>query len=122
MSNILFQNELLFSIPPPRSGARGLLSDDVLWQSLYSGRGFFAGTVGTAGIVTVNGKPARRKIFLLEQESMRFIRRTWSAEDGSYLLPNVDETRQYVILAFDNYNSGYRPIAWDKRYPKVPSE
>ncbi|SSY80626.1 hypothetical protein [Alysiella crassa] len=122
MANYLISSGLLFSTPPPRSGARSLLRRNVQFQSIFTGRGVISGKKNTAGIVTVNGKPARRRVFAVDQASLRFVRSTWSAEDGSYLLQHLDEKRQFIILALDNYNSPYRPVAWDKRYPKVPSD
>lgn len=119
MANYLIARDLLFSIPPKRSQTRGLFRRNVWFQSQFTGRGYFSGKPQTTGIVTVNGKPARRRVLALDQATLRFVRGTWSNDDGSYLLSHLDETRQYIVLALDNYNSSYRPVAWDKRYPKV---
>lgn len=122
MANYLISSGLLFSIPPQRGGSKVLLRRNVQFQSLFTGRGVIAGKPNTAGIVTVNGKPARRRVFAIDQATLRFVRSTWSNDDGSYLLQHLDETRQMIVISLDNYNSPYRPVAWDKRYPKVPSE
>ncbi len=122
MANYLISSGLLFSIPPQRSGAKALFRRNVQFQSIFAGRGVIAGKPNTAGIVTVNGKPARRRVFAIDQATLRFVRGTWSNDDGSYLLQHLDEKRQFIVLALDNYNSPYRPVAWDKRYPKVPSD
>ena len=122
MANYLISKRLLFSVPPKRSRAKSLLRRNVQFQSLFTGRGVIAGKSNTAGIVTVNGKPARRRVFAIDQATLRFVRGTWSNDDGSYLLQHLDEKRQFIILALDNYDSAYRPVAWDKRYPKVPSD
>ncbi|ULJ69293.1 hypothetical protein MIS45_11235 [Wielerella bovis] len=118
----LIQRGLWFKSPPKRALSKTLFKRGFLTQSRFSGKGFIAGTKGGVGIVTVNGKPARRKILLLDQATMIWARSTWSAQDGSYRFEHLDETREFLILAVDNYNSFYRPVSWDKIKPKIASE
>lgn len=118
-SRAIVRRGLWYQSPPPRALSRGVIRRGTLVQSRFTGKGYFAGTVGGTGIVTVNGKPARRRILLLDQATWLFVRGTWSEEDGSYRLEHLDPTRQYLILAVDNYNSHYRPVAWDKLAPAL---
>lgn len=104
---------------PQRINSQQVLRREAKWALRYGGKGFFAGSVGGTGIVTVNGKPARRKILLLDQATYLFVRSTWSKHDGSYRIGNLDPTRQYMIMAVDNYDSHYRPVAWDKLTPAL---
>ena len=102
MANYLISKRLLFSVPPKRSGAKALFRRNVQFQSIFAGRGVIAGKPNTAGIVTVNGKPARRRVFAIDQATLRFVRGTWSNDDGSYLLQHLDKKRQFKPLFFSN--------------------
>lgn len=115
----LIRRGLLFKTPPQRALSKTLFKRGFLTQSRFSGKGFIAGRKGSVGIVTVGGKPARRKVMLLDQATMIWARSTWSAEDGSYLFEHIDTSRDFLVLAVDNYNSRYRPVAWDKIKPKL---
>lgn len=119
MTNYVVRRGIFHTPPLKRQLSNTLLQKRLLTQSRFSGKGFIAGKKGGTGIVTVNGKPARRRILLIEQSTLTWARCTWSAEDGSYLFEHLDEKREFLILAVDNYNSYYRPVSWDKIRPKV---
>lgn len=118
-SRAIVRRGLWYQSPLPRALSHGVMRRGCLVQSKCSGRGYFAGTLGGTGIVTVNGKPARRKIYVIDMATMQFVRSTWSNDDGTYWIGHLDETRKYLLIALDNYNSRYRPQAWDKLSPKL---
>lgn len=64
------------------------------------------------GIVTVNGIPASRHIFLFDANSMELLRRTASLSNGHYIFNGLDSTKQYLVMARD-YNREYEPAVWD---------
>lgn len=74
--------------------------------------GYIAGTAD--GIVTVNSKPARREILLMDANSQdyRFVRRVWSMDNGHYMFTDLDPDKQYLIMARD-YNKEFEPFAYD---------
>ena len=64
------------------------------------------------GIVTVNGVPASRHIFLFDANSTELLRRTVSLSNGHYIFNGLDSTKQYIVMARD-YNKEYEPAVWD---------
>lgn len=62
------------------------------------------------GIVTKNGVPAALPVVALEQPSLTVAAKTWSFPDGTYILPNLDKDKQYVVMAYD-YAGDYPPAA-----------
>lgn len=64
------------------------------------------------GIVTVNGVPASRHIFLFDAISMELLRRTASLANGHYIFNGLDSTKQYIMICRD-HNKEYEPVAWD---------
>lgn len=135
MSHILIDEHLVLTRPPKRSHQRiclpqdvlmfadkrkrrnqsALLNDGMLTRGRCPGTGYFAGT-GT-GIVTVAGVPARRKILVLDRETMQFVASTWSDTTGHYRIEGLDHTRYYLIMALDHLSSGYHPVAYDWLQP-----
>lgn len=85
-------------------------------QSLFNGRGFFSGSGD--GIVTVNEQPSRRRIYVFDEETMRWVRDVYSNPDGSYLIDNLDETRSYTLMGKDTHGK-HPPITYDVMFPKV---
>jgi len=64
------------------------------------------------GIVTVNGVPASRQIFLFDANNMDLLHRTASLSNGHYIFNGLDATKQYLVMARD-HNKEYEPAAWD---------
>lgn len=85
-------------------------------QSPFTGRGYFAGEGD--GIVTVGLMPARRRIFCFDEQTMRCVRDVYSnAEDGTYRIDNLDETRTYMLVGYDNHGK-FHPEAWSGMLPR----
>ena len=82
-------------------------------RSHYFGNGYIAGTGD--GIVTVNGQPAIRPIYLFEffaYVAPILVAKIFSDNKGRYLFKNLDTTKQYMVMARD-HNKEYEPAAWD---------
>lgn len=86
-------------------------------QSHYTGRGYFAGE--GSGIVTVAGVPARRRIFVYDEQTMLCVRDVYSREDGTYRVDNLDETRTYILMGYDNLRQYNKIDGWAGMKPKV---
>lgn len=75
-----------------------------------------------SGIVELKGSPntpARRRVHLLDQTSLRIVRAVWSdAVTGAYLFERL-KVRTYVILVRD-HEQVFRPEAADNITPTVP--
>lgn len=72
--------------------------------------GYIAGA--NDGIVTVQGKPASRAIWLLDADTMMIERIVSSLKNGHYLFVGLDPTKEYLVIARD-YKKEYEPFAWD---------
>ena len=73
--------------------------------------GFVAGSGN--GIVTVDGKPAQKRIVIFERlDSFPVLRQTWSYPDGTYFIDNLNKDKTYLVMAFDDKQK-YEPVAWD---------
>lgn len=96
--------------PVRRRKSNVMMPHGLLKQSIFTGKGYFAGM--GSGIVTVDGVPARRRIYLMDCGTMRFVRGTWSAADGSYRLSHLDPDRLYLLMARD-HNGQFEPVAYD---------
>lgn len=82
-------------------------------RSHYFGGGYIAGTGD--GIVTVNGQPAIRPIYLFEffdYQPPIFVAKVFSNKDGRYLFKHLDATKKYMVMARD-HNKEYEPAVWD---------
>ena len=66
----------------------------------YTGGAFIAGS--GAGIVTVAGSPARKRVVLLDAGSLRPVRVTSSNANGEYLFPHLNQNRRFVVVALDH--------------------
>lgn len=77
-------------------------------------RGYIAGSGD--GIVTVEGKPASRKIWLLDAQTMAVEQVIMSLKNGRYLCMGLDPTKRYVVMARD-YKKEYEPFVWDHVKP-----
>lgn len=64
------------------------------------------------GIVTVQGKPASRKIWLLDAATMAVEQVVTSLQNGHYLFLGLDVTKEYLVMVRD-YKKEFEPFAWD---------
>ena len=65
------------------------------------------------GIVTVVGKPERKRIILLERRNLLpCVRQTWSFRDGSYVFEGLNPDTVFMVIAVDDQEK-YEPVAWD---------
>ena len=58
--------------------------------------GYIAGSGD--GIVTVRGKPASRKIWLLDAKSLAVVAAQWSLDNGHYAFFGLDSGREYMVI------------------------
>lgn len=72
--------------------------------------GYIAGSGD--GIVTVAGKPASRKIWLLNAQSMAAEQVITSLKNGHYLFLGLDPAKEYLVMVRD-YKREFEPFAWD---------
>tara|TARA_R110002020_G_scaffold370765_2_gene582407 strand:+ start:5473 stop:5808 length:336 start_codon:yes stop_codon:yes gene_type:complete len=72
--------------------------------------GYIAGSGD--GIVTVQGKPAPRKIWLLDAQSMSVERVITSLPNGHYAFFGLDTSKEYLVMVRD-YKRELEPFAWD---------
>lgn len=72
--------------------------------------GYIAGSGD--GIVTVAGKPASRKIWLLDAKTMVVEQVITSLKNGHYIFLGLDLTKEYLVMVRD-YKRELEPFAWD---------
>ena len=72
--------------------------------------GYIAGSGD--GIVTVQGKPASRKIWLLDAKTMAVEQVVTSLRSGRYLFMGLDPAKRYLVIVRD-YKKEFEPFAWD---------
>lgn len=77
-------------------------------SALHSG--YIAGSGD--GIVTVQGKPASRKIWLLDTQTLAIIQDVISLANGHYLFIGLDPAKEYMVMARD-YKKEFEPFCWD---------
>lgn len=68
------------------------------------------------GIVTVQGKPASRKIWLLNAQTMVVEQVITSLKNGHYLFMGLNPTKEYLVMVRD-YKRELEPFAWDYVQP-----
>lgn len=76
--------------------------------------GYIAGA--NDGIVTVQGKPASRKIWLLNAQTMAIEQVVTSLKNGHYLFVGLDPEKEYLVMARD-YKKEFEPFVWDYVQP-----
>lgn len=81
---------------------------------VYRKIGYIAGAGD--GIVTVQGKPASRKIWLLDSEAMAVKQVVTSLKNGRYLFMGLDPNKEYLVMARD-YKKEYESFVWDHVKP-----
>lgn len=77
-------------------------------------RGYIAGTGD--GIVTVQGKPASRKIWLLNAQTMAVEQVITSLKNGHYMFLGLNPASRYLVMVRD-YKKEFEPFAWDEVPP-----
>lgn len=108
---IVGQRPLFFQPPRLAKPIQAMVGLQPLWRDeRYGGHGLIAGTAG--GIVTVGGKPARRRILCISREDFHIVRDVWSKSDGSYLLQHLNPEKDFIVLALD-HEQKFEPVAWD---------
>lgn len=68
------------------------------------------------GIVTVAGKPASRKIWLLNAQSLAVEQIITSLKNGHYMFLGLDPAKKYLVMVRD-YKKEYEPFVWDHVAP-----
>lgn len=76
--------------------------------------GYIAGSGD--GIVTVAGKPASRKIWLLNSQTMAVTQVVTSLNNGHYAFFGLDPDKRYLVMVRD-YKKEFEPFAWDYVQP-----
>ena len=79
-----------------------------------SSAGYIAGSAD--GIVTVQGKPASRKIWLLDAQSMAIEQVITSLKNGHYMFSGINPAKRYLVMVRD-YKNEFEPFAWDNVLP-----
>lgn len=64
------------------------------------------------GIVTEQGKPASRKIWLLNARTMAVEQVITSLKNGHYLFMGLDPAKRYLVMVRDHKRE-YEPFCWD---------
>lgn len=75
---------------------------------LFRSKAYIAGEGD--GIVSIKGLPVARQVVAFDQNTFAPVVKTWSFPDGSYVLPNLDPAKQYIVMAYD-YKGDYPPVA-----------
>lgn len=100
----------------------------IYWHTAHTG--YIAG-IGD-GIVTVNGVPASRPMYLYETtrgfDTPKLVAKQVSLKNGHYLFTGLDPTKRYLVLCRPIYGIDERGVtakAWDNVTPmnnKTPAE
>lgn len=81
--------------------------------------GYIAGSAD--GVVTVQGKPASRKIWLLNTQSLAIEWVQTSLSNGHYAFFGLDKSQEYLVMVRDLPPNGivqrYEPFVWDYVQP-----
>lgn len=72
--------------------------------------GYIAGSGD--GIVTVQGVPSSRKIWLLDASTMTVEQAVTSLSNGHYLFLGLDPNKEYLVIARD-YKKEFESFVWD---------
>lgn len=86
--------------------------------NIYQGVGYIAGSA--EGIVTINGQPVSRPIYLYEVGNgisiPTLVARQASLVNGRYLFMGLDPDKQYLVMCRDS-GKEYEPFCWDYVIP-----
>ena len=77
---------------------------------VFKDSGYIAGAGD--GIVTVQGKPASRLVYLLDANTMAIEQIVSSLKNGHYLFMGIDLNKKYMVMVRD-YKKEYEPFVWD---------
>lgn len=83
----------------------------IVKQSIYLAHQSYIAGAGD-GIVTVQGKPARRDIWLLDAQTMAVEQIITSLNNGHYMFIGLDPAKEYLVMARD-YKKEFEPFVWD---------
>lgn len=64
------------------------------------------------GIVTTLGKPASRKITLLDAVTLAVVSQQWSLPNGHYAFFGINPANRYLVMVRD-YKKELEPFVWD---------
>ena len=78
--------------------------------STAQGSGYIAGA--NDGIVTVQGVPASRKIWLLDAKTLVVNQVISSLTNGHYIFLGLNPDKEYLVMVRD-YKREFEPFAWD---------
>lgn len=117
MMGAILVNETLIGRKRPKSQTRKrTLLHDVQMRTFGGGTGYIAGE--GEGIVTVNGRPASRRVIAFAPKyNFKPVRSTWSNPDGTYRLANLDIQSELIVMAID-HEGLYEPVAYDGIKPQ----
>lgn len=87
---------------------------NILYKVL--GQSYIAGA--NDGIVTVQGKPASRQVWLLDANTMLVEQIVTSLKNGHYIFLGLDSDKRYLVMVRD-YKKEYEPFVWDWVAPSV---
>lgn len=85
-----------------------------IYYGVLGHQGYIAGSAD--GIVTVQGKPASRKIWLLDARTMAVEQVITSLNNGHYMFLGLDLAKEYLVMARD-YKKEFEPFVWDHVKP-----
>lgn len=78
--------------------------------AFQSHSGYIAGTGD--GIVTAGGKPAARKVVLLDVNTLSWLSSCISLPSGHFLFMNLDPSKEYLVMCRD-HEKQYEPFCYD---------
>lgn len=103
MAGVLTGGELFFAHPgahdPALRPRHAFTAPDGVRDIYDGGPGRIIGQA--PGLVTYDGIPGRALVHLCDYPTMRIVRSTRSAADGTYALEHLRTDRPYVVVAFD---------------------
>ena len=73
-------------------------------------RAYIAGTAD--GIVTINGSPASRPVYLINADTLNIVDVVLSTKKGNYLFTGLKPNQKYMVMARD-HNYEYEPAVFD---------
>ncbi len=99
------------------SGSRKAPGPLLLRDMYFGGNGAVYGTVAQKSDLV--NTPLRRRVLLIEDQSRRAVRETWSASaDGAYRFDNLDSSKKYTALSYD-HTGDKRAVVADGLVPEV---
>lgn len=83
-------------------------------SAVLTNNGYIAGSGD--GLVTVRGKAAARKIWLLNARTLQIEQVASSLQNGHYLFMGLDLNKRYLVMVRD-YKKEFEPFVWDHVQP-----